>query len=56
MANRLACAQDRGYIYWRLLATNPEATKRVVLGEKPSIRDDSQYIDKTPGLIMSLPT
>lgn len=38
--------RDRGYIYWRLLATNPEATKRVVLGDKPSIRDDSQYIDK----------
>jgi len=34
--------RDRGYIYWRLLSTNPEATKHVVLGDKPSIRDDSQ--------------
>ncbi|CAJ1378128.1 unnamed protein product [Effrenium voratum] len=38
--------RDRGYIYWRLLATNPEATKRVVLGDKPSLRDDSQSVDK----------
>merc|ERR1719343_1843583 len=39
--------RDRGYIYWRLLSTNPEATKHVVLGDKPSIRDDSQTIDKS---------
>merc|ERR1719277_1714402 len=39
--------RDRGYIYWRLLSTNPEATKHVVLGDKPSIRDDSQVIDKS---------
>ncbi|CAE7343540.1 BETAC-AD [Symbiodinium pilosum] len=38
--------RDRGYVYWRLLSTNPEATKRVVLGDKPSIRDDSQSLDK----------
>merc|ERR550537_792036 len=38
--------RDRGYIYWRLLSTNPEATKHVVLGDKPSIRDDSQTLDK----------
>merc|ERR1712096_129839 len=39
--------RDRGYIYWRLLSTNPEATKQVVLGDKPAIKDDSQVIDKT---------
>jgi len=38
--------RDRGYIYWRLLSTNPEATKQVVLGDKPSIRDDSQILEK----------
>eukprot|EP00440_Ansanella_granifera_P042706 gb/GFBE01046302.1/.p1 GENE.gb/GFBE01046302.1/~~gb/GFBE01046302.1/.p1 ORF type:complete len:897 (+),score=258.83 gb/GFBE01046302.1/:1-2691(+) len=38
--------RDRGYIYWRLLSTNPESTKHVVLGDKPSIRDDSQMLDK----------
>jgi len=38
--------RDRGYIYWRLLSTNPEATKHVVLGDKPPIRDDSQTIER----------
>jgi len=38
--------RDRGYIYWRLLSTNPESTKKVVLGDKPPIRDDSQVIEK----------
>lgn len=38
--------RDRGYIYWRLLSTNPEATKHVVLGDKPTIRDESQNIEK----------
>lgn len=38
--------RDRGYIYWRLLSTNPEGAKQVVLGDKPSIRDDSQTIEK----------
>merc|ERR1719183_3502149 len=39
--------RDRGYIYWRLLSTNPESTKHVVLGDKPGIKDDSQTIDKS---------
>mmetsp|Transcript_77127 Transcript_77127/g.178903 ORF Transcript_77127/g.178903 Transcript_77127/m.178903 type:complete len:911 (+) Transcript_77127:109-2841(+) len=38
--------RDRGYIYWRLLSTNPEGAKHVVLGDKPSIRDDSQTIER----------
>merc|ERR1712232_793156 len=38
--------RDRGYIYWRLLSSNPEATKHVVLGDKPGIKDESQTIDK----------
>lgn len=38
--------RDRGYIYWRLLSTNPEATKQVVLGDKPAIRDDSGTLDR----------
>ena len=28
--------RDRGFIYWRLLSTDPEAAKLVVLGEKVS--------------------
>merc|ERR1740139_1541093 len=33
--------RDRGFIYWRLLSTDPEAAKMVVLGEKPIIEDDT---------------
>jgi len=33
--------RDRGYVYWRLLSTDPEAAKAVVLGEKPLISDSS---------------
>jgi AP-1 complex subunit beta-1 len=33
--------RDRGFIYWRLLSTDPEAAKMVVLGEKPVIEDDT---------------
>jgi len=46
--------RDRGYIYWRLLSTNPEATKHVVLGDKPTIRDESQMLEK--GLLEKLIT
>jgi len=37
--------RDRGYIYWRLLSTDPEAAKQVVLAEKPHISDDSYTLD-----------
>eukprot|EP00956_Cyclotella_meneghiniana_P039023 scaffold164114_cov93-Cyclotella_meneghiniana.AAC.2 len=33
--------RDRGFIYWRLLSTDPEAAKLVVLGDKPIIEDDT---------------
>jgi len=39
--------RDRGYIYWRLLSTNPEATKHIVLGDKPTIKDESQVLEKS---------
>eukprot|EP00029_Vermamoeba_vermiformis_P013847 TRINITY_DN877_c0_g1_i2.p1 TRINITY_DN877_c0_g1~~TRINITY_DN877_c0_g1_i2.p1 ORF type:complete len:881 (+),score=403.46 TRINITY_DN877_c0_g1_i2:5113-7755(+) len=39
--------RDRGFLYWRLLATNAEAAKKVVLAEKPLIRDDSHYLDQS---------
>ncbi|KAM3360389.1 hypothetical protein P3S68_020101 [Capsicum galapagoense] len=40
--------QDHAYIYWRLLSTDPEAAKDVVLAEKPMISDDSnQTTQKT---------
>eukprot|EP00536_Pseudo-nitzschia_multiseries_P008364 jgi/Psemu1/66488/estExt_Genemark1.C_2110019 len=37
--------RDRGFIYWRLLSTDPEAAKMVVLGDKPVIEDDTFRID-----------
>jgi len=44
--------RDRAYIYWRLLSTDPEATKRVVLAEKPTITDESNALD--PALLEQL--
>ena len=37
--------RDRAYFYWRLLSTDPEQTKRVVLGDKPQIRFESSLLD-----------
>lgn len=39
--------RDRAYVYWRLLSTDPEAAKDVVLAEKPTINDDSNNLDPT---------
>lgn len=39
--------RDRAYIYWRLLSTDPEAAKDVVLAEKPVINDDSNQLDSS---------
>ncbi|KAL5552026.1 hypothetical protein UlMin_002202 [Ulmus minor] len=39
--------RDRAYIYWRLLSTDPEAAKDVVLAEKPVITDDSNQLDSS---------
>jgi AP-1 complex subunit beta-1 len=33
--------RSRGYIYWRMLSTDPEALKQIVLVEKPAISGDS---------------
>ncbi|KAJ6826811.1 beta-adaptin-like protein B [Iris pallida] len=44
--------RDRAYIYWRLLSTDPEAAKEVVLAEKPVISDDSNQLD--PSLLDEL--
>eukprot|EP01116_Phalansterium_solitarium_P013980 TRINITY_DN3145_c0_g2_i1.p1 TRINITY_DN3145_c0_g2~~TRINITY_DN3145_c0_g2_i1.p1 ORF type:complete len:907 (-),score=445.47 TRINITY_DN3145_c0_g2_i1:185-2905(-) len=38
--------RDRGYVYWRLLTTDPEAAKAVVLGDKPTISDSTTYLDE----------
>lgn len=37
--------RDRGFVYWRLLSTDPEAARAVVLSEKPVIEDDTFKLD-----------
>jgi len=37
--------RDRGYVYWRLLSTDPEAAQAVVLASKPVISDDTFQLD-----------
>ncbi|KAF3340866.1 beta-adaptin-like protein C [Carex littledalei] len=44
--------RDRAYIYWRLLSTDPEAAKDIVLAEKPVISDDSNLLE--PSLLDEL--
>lgn len=39
--------RDRGYVYWRLLSTDPEAAKQVVLGERPLISDSSDILEES---------
>lgn len=38
--------RDRGYIYWRLLSSNVQAAKSVILSEKPTITEDSTGLSK----------
>ncbi|CAJ0890810.1 7907_t:CDS:10 [Entrophospora sp. SA101] len=44
--------RDRGYIYWRLLSTDPAAAKAVVLSEKPGITTESENME--PALLDEL--
>ncbi len=37
--------RDRGFMYWRLLSTNPEAAKNIVMGAKPPITAESEKLD-----------
>ncbi|POW20671.1 hypothetical protein PSHT_03247 [Puccinia striiformis] len=37
--------RDRGFIYWRLLSTNPAAAKHIVMADKPSISTESESLD-----------
>lgn len=39
--------RDRGFIYWRLLSTNPEAAKAVVLATRPPIKDTTATLGAT---------
>ncbi|OJZ86616.1 hypothetical protein ASPFODRAFT_134734 [Aspergillus luchuensis CBS 106.47] len=37
--------RDRGYMYWRLLSTDPKTAKQIVMGEKPPISAESEKLD-----------
>lgn len=37
--------RNRGYIYWRMLASNPELAKKIILCEKPTISEDSGTLE-----------
>jgi hypothetical protein len=37
--------RDRGYMYWRLLSSDPAKAKQVVMGEKPPITAESEKLD-----------
>lgn len=37
--------RDRGYMYWRLLSTDPTTAKQIVLGQKPPITAESEKLD-----------
>jgi AP-1 complex subunit beta-1 len=37
--------RNRGYIYWRMLSSNPEEAKSIILCEKPVISEDSSIIE-----------
>ncbi|GAA6001578.1 hypothetical protein JCM10207_006735 [Rhodosporidiobolus poonsookiae] len=38
--------RDRGYIYWRLLSTDPAAAQNIVLSDKPTISTESEAMDR----------
>jgi AP-1 complex subunit beta-1 len=44
--------RDRGYVYWRLLSSDPEAARAVVLSHKPEIGDDTSTLE--PALLDEL--
>jgi AP-1 complex subunit beta-1 len=37
--------RNRGYIYWKMLSSNPELAKQVVLCEKPVISEDASTLE-----------
>ncbi|KAI9038438.1 putative AP-2 adaptor complex subunit beta [Aspergillus affinis] len=37
--------RDRGYMYWRLLSSDPATARQVVMGQKPPISAESEKLD-----------
>lgn len=44
--------RDRGFIYWRLLSTDPAAAREVVLADKPLISEETDLLE--PSLLDEL--
>jgi AP-2 complex subunit beta-1 len=44
--------RDRGYMYWRLLSTDPAGAKSIVMGDKPVITAESEKLD--PGTLQEM--
>lgn len=44
--------RNRGYVYWRMLTSDPEMAKEIILEEKPLISEHSEHIE--PALLDSL--
>ena len=38
--------RDRGFMYWRLLSTDPAMARKIVLSEKPSISTETDRMDR----------
>ena len=43
--------RDRGFIYWRMISTNPQLAKKIVMSPRPLISDQSfsletEFLDK----------
>lgn len=39
--------RDRGFMYWRMLSTDPATAKTIVMGEKPPITAENEKLDPT---------
>ena len=37
--------RDRGYMYWRLMSTDPAAAREIVMGDKPTITAEAEKLD-----------
>ncbi|KKK19114.1 hypothetical protein AOCH_002442 [Aspergillus ochraceoroseus] len=37
--------RDRGYMYWRLLSTDPATARQIIMGQKPPITAESEKLD-----------
>lgn len=46
--------RDRGYLYWRLLSTDPELAKQIVLCDKPEVFSWGGGMDKGNGHVIGL--